>query len=233
MPRVEPPRPAMVELRHQKLPAGVPLWRLGSRRRPAGVFQDEILDVDDDGRLGGRFDPTKDCPYPYSYVALDPMTTLAESILRDAPYEAGGRLLPHSKYGHKVMTCLEASRPLQLIRLIDAEDLAAARTDTWLVHAESPDYPVTRRWAHWFRDCSPAADGMIWPSKRHPGGQVVLLFGDLDRCGSVVGPSPFGTRPLGTKDGRRWLAGLLEPLFTFLAEDDDEDHEDHGPVGLG
>ena len=116
MPRVEPPRPATVELRHQTVAAGLPLWRLGSVRRPAGVFRDDILDVDDDGRLGGRFDPTKECPYPYSYVALDPVTPLAESILRDAPYQAGGRLLPRSKYAHKVMMCLESSRPRRVGR---------------------------------------------------------------------------------------------------------------------
>lgn len=229
MTRVEPPRPAMVELRHQTLSAGIPLWRLGSVRRPAAVFREDIPDIADDGRLGGRFDPTKDCSYPYGYVALDPVTAVAEALLRDAPYQAGGRLLPHSKYVHKIMMCLEASRPLTLIRLIDAEDLAAARTDTWLLHAEPPDYPVTRRWAHWFRDCSPRADGIVWPSKRHPGGQVVLLFGDLGRSGSAVGPSPFGARPLGTEEGTRWLAGLLAPLLTFLAPDDD----DTSSVGLG
>jgi RES domain-containing protein len=222
MPRVEPPLPAMVELQHQTLAAGMPLWRLGSSRRPAGVFREDIPDVDDTGLKGGRFDPTAACLYPYVYVAMDPVTTLAESILRDAPYQAGGRLLPRSKYAHKVMMCLESTRPLRLVRLIDAEDLAAARNDTWLVHADSPDYPVTRRWAHWFRDCSPKADGMIWPSKRQPGGQVTLLFGDAYRSGTAVGPSPFGTRPLGTPEGERWLAGLLAPLLTFLTSDEDD-----------
>jgi hypothetical protein len=222
MPRGEPPRPYRVELRHQTLSAGTLLWRLGSSRRAPGIFREDILDLRGDGSAGGRFDPTERCRYPYGYVALEPVTTLAESILRDAPYEAAGRLIPRRKYAHKVMACLEATRPLRLIRLVDAEDLAAARTYTWLVHTESPDYPATRQWAHWFRECSRRADGMVWPSKRHPGGQVAMLFGDDDRCGGAVQASPFGTRALGDPDGERWLAGLLEPLLTYLVPDGDE-----------
>jgi hypothetical protein len=60
----------------------------------------------------------------------------------------------------------------------------------------------------------------------------MMLFGDPDRSGSAVGPSPFGSRQLGTEDGTQWLAGLLAPLLTFLDPDDDADI-DRGPIGLG
>jgi hypothetical protein len=208
-----------VELRHQTMSAGSLLWRAVSAHRVGTVFREDIPDVDDDGRLGGRFDPNEACRYPYCYLTLDPVTAVAETILRDAPYQAEGRLILRAKYEHKVMVGMEATRPLSLIRLMDAEDLAAARQDTWIIHAEPRDYPLTRRWAHWYRDCSPRADGLIWPSKRHPGGQVVMLFGDADRAGAGAGAvagSPFGTRKLGDEPGRRWLSGLLEPLATYL-----------------
>jgi hypothetical protein len=218
MPAGTPPVQYRVQLRHQKLSAGTLLWRTISEYRLDSLFRDDIPDVHNDGRYGGRFDPIQRCRYPYVYLGLDPVTAVAETLLRNAPFQAAGRVIPRVKYERKVMAILETTRPLELIRLIDAEDLAAARQDSWIVHAEVGEYPLTRSWAHWYRDCSVRADGLIWPSKRHPAGQVMMLFGDPSRCADAITLSPFGIRKLGDEPGRKWLGGLLEPLLTYLEQ---------------
>jgi hypothetical protein len=216
MPGPQPPRPYRVKLNVETISAGSLLWRTVQKDFADSHFREDIRDVDGNGLRGGRFDPAADCRYRYSYVALDPLTALAETLLRNTPYSAAGRLVRRVRLNRQMMVVLEATRPLTFVRLVDAADLAAARTDTWLVQAEPPDYPATRRWAHWFRECAARADGIVWPSKRHPGGQVAVLFGDDDRCGKAVKTSPFASRPLDDADGRSWLAGLLAPLATYL-----------------
>ena len=216
MPPVDPPRPFVSPLRHLTLAAGQPLWRVTPSKHLDDLFRTDVVDVKNDGSCGGRFDPTSECDYPYTYVALDPVTALAETLLRNVAYDAAGRLLRRTAYAGRTVSILETSRALSLISLLEPEDLAAARQDTWLVHAEPEQYPRTRQWAHWFRECSEHADGVIWPSKRRPRGKAIILFGDADRCGTVLRRAPFDHRPLDGDDGERWLAGLLKPLHTYL-----------------
>lgn len=216
MPPVEPPRPFLPELRHAAIGAGVPMWRVTPVEYLDSLFRNESADVKGDGRAGGRFDPGPDCPYPYTYVALDPVTAIAETLLRNRAFTAAGRLLRRDAYAARAVSILEPTRPLSLISLVEPEDLAAALQDGWLIHAEPRQYPRTRRWAHWFRECSDRADGIIWPSKRQPRGRVVLLFGDVDRAGLAMRRAPFGHRALDTEDGEQWLNGLLRPLHTYL-----------------
>lgn len=219
MPPVEPPRPYLTQLRHISLSAGHLLWRVTPMQYLDDLFRTDVVDTKADGQTGGRFDPTPECLYPYTYVALDPLTAIAETLLRNAEYQAGGQLLPRAKYRERAVSVLEPTRALSLVTLSDLQDLAAARQDTWLVHADAEQYPLTRRWGHWFRECSERADGLIWPSKRNPHGRAILLFGDPDRCGTALRRAPFGHRRLDTADGEQWLAGLLKPLYTYLKRD--------------
>jgi RES domain-containing protein len=216
MPALDPPRPYVTELRHITVSAGQPMWRVTPLVHLESLFRTDVVDVKGDGKAGGRFDPGSECLYPYTYVALDPLTAIAETMLRSVGYQAAGRLLHRAAYTGRAVSILEPTRELSLISLLEAGDLAAARQDSWLVHAEPRQYPRTRRWGYWFRECSRRADGIIWPSKRHPHGKAVLLFGDPDRCGTALQRAPFGHRALDTEDGEHWLAGLLRPLQTYL-----------------
>lgn len=224
-PPAEPPQARLVTL-----PAGATLWRIeyrlrsedGHRTRYTAKFPEIFNDrYPDDSRWGGRFDPV-DTPTPYCYVATDDLTTLAETLLRDNPFDGPTRYLPRTNVNGRNLSLFETSAPLTLVSLSTLPELAAARQDTWLIHAEAPDYVATQLWGDWLRQpTAPAAgsaqqrpDGISWPSKRNPGGTVVVLF--ADRCAEHVGRSPFGSRRLDDEPGRRWLDQRLSVLSTKL-----------------
>lgn len=218
MPSDIPPAGVRAQPRYSELPAGSFLWRV--IRAPAGGAPvSPFLNVPDvdryDARLGGRFDPTPDHPYPYCYAAFDDLTALCEVLLRDVGFDGPQRYLLQRDIAGRRLAILETTRPLWLVSLQDAADLAAARQDSWLIHTETLNYRITRRWAHWLRD-SEAPDGkgpagLVWLSKRAPSGRAVLLFGD--RCDDAVIFSPFGERSL-DGGGLDWLNLRLAQLRT-------------------
>ncbi|MGD0068776.1 MAG: RES family NAD+ phosphorylase [Streptosporangiaceae bacterium] len=218
MPAGNPPPGVRPQPRYTELPAGSFLWRV--TRKPAdGGSVSPFLTVPDadsyDARLGGRFDPTPDCPYPYCYAAFDDLTALCEVLLRNVGFDGPQRYLLKRDIAGRRLAILETTRPLWLVSLQDAADLAAACQDSWLIHTETPNYRITRRWAHWLRD-SEAPDGkgpagLVWLSKRAPNGRVVLLFGD--RCDDAVVFSTFGERRL-DDGGLDWLNLRLAQLRT-------------------
>jgi hypothetical protein len=221
MPADIPPKDLRPHPRYVELPAGSFLWRV--TRQPIPVadqvmspFCDFTADPDSyDARLAGRFDPTPECPYSYCYAAFDDLTAICEVLLRDVGFTGPERYLPRQALKGRRLAILETRQPLWIISLITAADLAAACQDSWLVHTEAANFRLTQRWAHWLRDgkapdgSSPA--GLMWPSKRAPGGVAVLLFGD--RCEDAVIWSPFGERRL-DGGGLEWLNMRLSLLRT-------------------
>jgi hypothetical protein len=207
------PRP-----RFLPLAAGETLWTVTDheahpfRQPPTGP---EMRDA----RWGGRFDPTPDCAYPYCYAALDDLTALSETLLRDVPPHAPPRYLPRHAVVGRGLAVLETRRELWLVSLLDGPDLAAVRQDSWLVHAESRDFSRTQLWGHWLRDSTApdgaAPAGIVWPSKRQPSGRAVLFFGD--RCADAVLRSPHGERRLDDDEGHSWVNLRLAQLGTRLA----------------
>jgi hypothetical protein len=222
MPNDIPPAGERPDPRYVQLPAGSFLWRVARPRGAvAPVFRPFPAAPGSTGiSRSGRFDPAADCPYSYCYAALDDLTALCETLLRDFGFDGPVRYLPEQEIAGRRLSILETRAPLWLVSLVDAADLAAARQDSWLLHADQTDYRITRRWAHWLRD-SPGPDGasppagLVWRSKREPGGRAVLLFGD--RCADAVVVSPFGDRPLDGPDGTAWLNRRLELLRTKVA----------------
>jgi len=222
MPTGIPPKNEVPVAHHQLLPSGSFLWRIDrSGRETDSPFRPpaESHEVDSD-RWSERFDPTPECPYPYCYAAFDDLTALCEVLLRDVRFDARLRYLPMQAVAGRSLVLLETLRPLWLVSLLDAADLAAVRQDSWLVHIDWADYPITRLWAHWLREStSPVGDeppaGIVWPSKRQPSGRVVLLFGD--RCGDAVVRSSFGERRLDRPEGQQWLRRRLSLLRTGFA----------------
>jgi hypothetical protein len=220
MPADLPPPGVLPRPRYTELPAGSFLWRVS--RKPSGNGAvSPFLTVPDartyDARLGGRFDPTPDCPYPYCYASFDDLTALCEVLLRDVGFDGPERYLLERDIAGRRLTILETTRALWLVSLQDAADLAAACQDSWLIHTEAPNYRITRRWAHWLRDGEApdgkAPAGLVWLSKRAPNGRAVLLFGD--RCDDAVIFSPFGERRL-DESGLDWLNLRLAQLRTKI-----------------
>jgi hypothetical protein len=221
MPADSPPKNVRPQPRYTELPAGSFLWRVTKQPSPAAggpvsPFRSLPADLADyDPRLGGRFDPTPECPYLYCYAAYDDVTAICEVLMRDVGFEGPQRFLLKRDITGRRLVILETRKPLWLVTLQDAADLAAAGQDCWLVHAESTSYRLTRQWAHWLRE-SEAPDGngpagLVWQSKRALGGRATLLFGD--RCQDSVVCSSFGERQL-DGDGLDWLNLRLSQLRT-------------------
>jgi hypothetical protein len=219
MPPVAPPRNAVASVNLTTLPAGTELWREHSQKRiptdfnplPSSPFE------------GGRFDGTAADPYPYLYAARDPETALLESFVRSVPFsDHGNRRIRRAAVASRRLSTVQTTRDLSLVRLLTHADLAAARQDEWLIQAEPRDYPYTRHWGSWLRTQAPAADGLIWQSRRNLGDHpVIVLFGDrgtpTHRSSPPLTP---GTRPsvdLGDCDGARWLNARLAPYSIRVA----------------
>jgi hypothetical protein len=229
MPAGVPPKGTPPFPQYVSLPAGSFLWRVVVRSPSPSLsggpteslFGQGATEPDVDGaRWGGRFDPTADDPHPHCYAALDDLTALCEVLLRDVGFDAPLRYLPRQNVAGRTLVLLETLNPLWLVSLLEAADLAAARQDTWLIHAESADYARTRLWGQWLRgsagpDRAGPPAGMMWPSKRQPTGRVVVFFGD--RCEDAVVRSAFGERRLDDNAGLAWLNRRLSLLNTRVA----------------
>jgi hypothetical protein len=226
MPVANVPFHAVTVPRRRTVPAGSLLWRV--TREPEGATTAPTstpLFWPGSRALGravprraGRFDPCGEHEYGYCYLALDDLTALAETLLRDIVFDGRRRSLPVAEAFRRRLVLLEATRELSLISLVSLEDLAAARQDTWLVHADESEYALTRCWGHWLRECASDADGIVWRSRRNPDGMAVLLFDD--RCANGITFSELGFRRLDTPEGLDWLNGRLSLVQTYIAPED-------------
>lgn len=208
MPSVPPPDSGQVFPHRAVLPSGLALWRVHRQGRPVTAFKP----VGADPLFGGgRFDATSADDYPYLYAAPEPPTALLETMVRAVPFdEKGRRLVRRAAVKGMRISALRAARDLRLVALRTHVDLAAVCQDEWLVHADPPSYPQTRRWGHWLRAKAPWADGFIWPSRRDLGRESVVLFGDRCAAGELR-EVPGSALDLDDAAGARWLNKCLEP----------------------
>jgi hypothetical protein len=202
MPKAEPPRRYRPSPHIHLLKAGERLWRVHDRRYDAT----SVNPVPSDENFGGgRFDGTDRDPYPAYYAGLEARTALAETLLRDVPFnEQGNRTIPRATIRGRRASVVETTEALHLVDLCSGEALAAVAQDTWLVQAESADYHATRRWASWIREQVPTAQGLIWPSKREGGRPALVLFRDRCPDGCLV-VDPRSGRDLDDLEGAIWI----------------------------
>lgn len=209
------------------LSRGTCLWRVHGRKYGARAFKDQPSDP---LFSGGRFDATEADSYPFCYVALDQTTAVAETLLRDLPWdERGTRRLSRAAVERRQISGLTLTCDLELVSLISGPDLAAVAQDEWLVNAKGPEYAQTRGWAHWLRRQSSWAHGFIWSSLRDRGGLAAVLFGD--RCAAAFGDKyertllheiPELAVDLDDVTGAEWLNRRLEPYRTAVAYPDSD-----------
>ncbi|KAB8166359.1 RES domain-containing protein [Streptomyces sp. 3MP-14] len=196
------------------LPAGTRLWRCHRTRYPATAFNPVAAHT----HFGGnRFDGTTSDPYPYLYAADEPATALAEVFLRSRPFggPSGERLIPRAQSDGYALSLLTTTAPLALIQLVTEEDLAAVKQDHWLLEAEGAGAPQTRYWAQALRRDAPAAQGMLWQSRRRRSGLALVLFGDRCPAGALAA-EPSETFDLSTPAGRDRANGWLAPLLAAI-----------------
>jgi hypothetical protein len=212
MPASAPPRGSQPVPNLVTLPAGTTLWRVHRRAQKDAIFREKPT-AEPFG--GGRFESNETHPYPYCYLAYEDTTALCETLLRSLPYRNGGdRLLLRSAVKGRQLVPVETLHELSLLSLMTGADLAAVCTDEWLIHAEQPDYPKTRSWAHWLRGKVPHAQGMVWPSKRNIGGTAVILFGD--RCLDAIRWAAAAPVNLDDDRGAQLLSHQLAPFRVVL-----------------
>jgi hypothetical protein len=192
------------------LRAGTVLWRV--HRRSRGVCEFKALESDQVFG-GGRFDSTDNDPYPFLYAATDQDTALLETLVRGIPFDhRGWRWIRRVSVAEQRLSPLETTQDLTLISLLTAADLAAVRQDEWLVQADPPAYPQTRRWGHWLRAQADWADGFVWLSRRNLGHDLghraFVLFGD--RCpDDALREKPREAVDLDDVAGADWLNDRL------------------------
>lgn len=216
MPLAVPPADHLVQPALRTVPNGSLLWRVTRGSDPDPIFRKRSgQDLLPGAPAEGRFDASAEEPYPCCYAGLDDLTALAEALLRDHSFTPQGRVLPHKAVEGRILVALEAARDLRLISLFTTEDLARARQDAWLVHADRADYGLTAAWGHWLRRCVPEADGILWRSKRHGEGRAVVLFGD--RCADGLRPWAGSIRSLDGPD-LEWLNRRLSLFATYVLE---------------
>ncbi|MEU6844297.1 RES family NAD+ phosphorylase [Streptomyces sp. NPDC046716] len=193
------------------LPPGTRLFRVHQRKYSAEEFNPTACDP----HFGGsRFDATENDRYAYLYAAPRVETALAETVLRDLPFEDDGnpRVLPYKALVGRCVTELELVTEVRLLSLMDEPARVAVRQDAWLVHAEAPEYPFTRRWGHWIRSQASWAQGLVWPSKRDGPYPAIVLF--ADRLGQphpaeVLRRLPKPSIDLDDEAGVNWLDRTL------------------------
>ncbi|MGK5530936.1 RES family NAD+ phosphorylase [Streptomyces sp. URMC 129] len=221
MPAYAPP--ARLFPQPTRLPPGTVLWRCHRTVRPVTCFNP----VQAHSHFGGsRFDGTLSDPFPYLYLAAEPATALAEVLLRSL--EFGGpaceRLIPRARVAGHSLSRLTTVAPLEIIRLVTEEDLAAVAQDSWLLETEGAGYAQTRHWAQALRRNASWAQGMVWQSRRHRPRLAYVLFGD--RCGEeALRAEPDVSLDLDTAVGR-WKANqLLAGLRAAIEEPVIDDRE--------
>jgi hypothetical protein len=201
VPSVPPPFGVSASPDVMPLDAGTILWRVHRQDRVATEFNTALSD---DVFGGGRFDGTPTDPYPFLYVATDRETALLETLARSIPFNHHGtRLVLRRTIAGQCISALRVIKPLTLISLMTAEDLASAYQDEWLVQADPAEYPQTRRWGTWLRQQEPSAQGIAWPSRRNIGHQALVLFGD--RCPGVIELVEGSSVELDSSTGAAWF----------------------------
>ncbi|MEU1276056.1 RES family NAD+ phosphorylase [Streptomyces sp. NPDC005799] len=208
------------------LPAGTELWRVHSGRRAGTEFKDEPADLH---WGGGRFcyirDELSTGPVLYLYAAMSPLAALCETLARDLrTREDGRRRIRQAQVRDRVLSKVEAAVDLCLVDLTDGPALAAVHQSHWLVTSEAPAYPRTRRWASWIRGQAGSAVGFRWPSRQEFGrnaADVCVLYLDEEtrqHGPALLRPSSQAPLALDSRDGRRYVNDLLEPLRIRVQE---------------
>jgi hypothetical protein len=215
MPPARPPVTAKASPVATSVPAGTVLWRVHRRSRSSCQFKelktDQVFG-------GGRFDSTENDLYGFLYAATDPDTALLETLVRGIPFDDDGwRRIRRVTVAKQRLSPLVTARDLTLVSLLTAADLAAVRQDEWLIQADPPAYPQTRRWGHWLRSQADWADGFVWPSRRNPGHQAFVLFHDRCHDDSLRETGPGRAIDLDDAAGAGWLNAQLASYRVWVS----------------
>lgn len=175
MPAIPPPPrcPGAIVFRH--LEAGSRVWRVHSSRWDADSFNPSAAPS---VLRGGRFDSV-DGSFAYTYVGEDEEAAVAETIMRDLPFDGHPRIVLKTRFEDKFVTGVEVLRQLSLVSLLGA-DLTQVGQDLWLTKCDADEYLLTRAWSAAIRGWAPNADGFVYRCRHDEERLAYVLFDDGD-----------------------------------------------------
>ncbi|GAA0415185.1 hypothetical protein Acor_78630 [Acrocarpospora corrugata] len=212
MPVPMPPPSCPNSARSDVIPAGTQLWRV----HDAEFLPESFNPVQSDPHWGGgRFDSTKLCepPYSYLYAAHDAGTALAETVMRDIPFSARGECaVPRRAIKGRALSRIELVRDVRVLNLVKPEDFTGVCAKISVIRAEADEYGLTRRWADWLRRKQTWAEGLRWQSNPSMTHLVLIFFGDRCDNGDAVRQVPGSSVPL---DDPGYLPELNQALRPY------------------
>jgi hypothetical protein len=194
-PPASPQLPAIEEL-----PSGTTLYTI--HRFPHKVS--EFNPTPATPYAGGRFD-SPDRTYAHLYAGQSEAAAIAETLLRSLPSNAKGRFLPKARLKDRVLSELQTTADLEVVRL-HGDGLLRIGAVPGLTKCEARDYPYTRHWAQAIRSWAPTACGFVWRSRHHDDLLSYVFFSDRVPSGAFLdGPGKRVDRGPGLVSLRKML----------------------------
>lgn len=144
-----------------------------------------------DARFSPLVDPATGKVIPTIYAAASEAGAISEVVLHDIPTPSTGYLHDWERDKASHLHLSEIALPALQLADLQSQGLQAAGLELWEMFATNkPDYPRTRAWALHIWQAMPAAQGLLWMSRRANDSAVLMLFGDRVPAGvpGVVSP---------------------------------------------
>ncbi|GAK25646.1 RES family NAD+ phosphorylase [Serratia liquefaciens] len=166
------PPAGKININKRTLKAGTPLYRIHREKYAGDAFN---------GSTEGdaRFSPIRDQSNKVIatvYAGDNTKVALCEVPLHDLDFSLRHVGFNVGRLAGLVHTELIVKAELQLA-VLDQPGLAKMRASKKVAHCDAVHYQVTRKWAEAIHAQHKEIQGMVWPSKQHPGNAYVL-FGD-------------------------------------------------------
>lgn len=151
-------------------------------------------------RFSPLIDTARNTVIPTLYAGTTFDCALMETVFHDVPYQPGLKTVSKAKYIEGVIrSTLSLTDDLCLVDLSSVALHKLGVAPSALTQTSAADYPASREWALFLHEQNPAAQGLIWTSRRDDHAQAVLLFGD--RIGAGVLQIQDDMLPLLLPDG--------------------------------
>lgn len=161
-----------ININKSTLKAGTPLYRIHREKFAGNAFN---TTPGGDARFSPIFDQDNKV-IATLYAGDNTKVALCEVPLHDLDFSQQHVGFNVGRLVGLVHTKLIVKADLQLANL-DQPGLAKMRASKKVAHCDAAHYQVTRKWAEAIHAQHKEIQGLVWPSKQHPG-HAYVLFGD-------------------------------------------------------
>jgi len=155
-----------------------------------------------------RFAPFKDrngAIVPTIYGATSFECAVAETLFHDIAPAARFKTISLAKIEHRAWAILVPAASLRLVTLFEPDLNRWGISRTNLIDTPPSTFAATQRWAAAIHAADPAAQGLLWTSRRYDRERCLMLFGDRVQPNELLVPVHVPA-PLTSR------TGLLEEL---------------------